>query len=624
MGDCISWCNPVFKRVETLPELDYATRNHAYILPDNKAYILNDNGDGFTELTSSATNVYDDKPLVARVEKLEAKEDSDKQTLSLNDRTITISNGNSITLPEDRDTVYDDAELKRRIQAVESRTDNFVNGVNVSREGNKVKLTYTFVDGTSKEVEFDDKDTITLAYDDSEMKRRITSLENKTDNDNQILSLSGNNLSISGGNTVQIPSPPPYNDSEILNRISSLETRPDNDKQTLSINNRTISISNGNSIELPEETLDGGNNLVCNSAFPENTTGWGLWESPSSQENTNLSVAKHVFYYNNTQNLFVLKAPTNDGVPASTKRFPVKRNTNYSINVILFGTGNIKKVNIYFLGRNQGETVTYSNVVNVKEFTGSSSTTEAIRYHFTFNTGESDEGFIRIDNGGKTDSSQTSDLYFTELDVYEGTSPRTWEMSTNCLKERVALLENKPDNDKQKLSYSNGVLSIENGNSVTVPMSIGKSAYQSWLDTGNTGTEQDFIRSLKGAKGDKGDVTDIGTNALLIYYCDLTSNIVRITGGYNAYKALTYNTKTQLGTVHLDLTPTENSPEAHIIGKLPKDAPKPYSLVEVSVFGNHSDGTGQIYITPEGIIRCNALTKGRRYIVDLLGYYVYK
>lgn len=475
MGDCISWCNPVFKRVEALPDLDYATRNHAYIMPDNKAYILNENGDGFTELTSIATTggtSYDDKPLVARVEKLEAKEDSDKQTLSLNDRTITISNGNSI--------------------------------------------------------------------------------------------------------------------------------------------------------ELPEETLDGGNNLVCNSAFPENTTGWGLWESPSPQENINLSVNKHSFYYNNTQNLFVLKSPTNDSVPASTKRFPVKRNTNYSINVILFGTGNIKKVNIYFLGRNQGESVTYSNAVNVKEFTGSPSTSEAIRYHFTFNTGESDEGFIRIDNGGKTDSSQTSDLYFTELDVYEGTSPRTWEMSTNCLKERVALLENKPDNDKQKLSYSNGVLSIENGNSVTVPMSIGKSAYQSWLDTGNTGTEQDFIRSLKGAKGDKGDVTDIGTNALLIYYCDLTSNIVRITGGYNAYKALTYNTKTQLGTVHLDLTPTENSPEAHIIGKLPKDAPKPYSLVEVSVFGNRSDGTGQIYITPEGIIRCNALTKGRRYIVDLLGYYVYK
>lgn len=380
-----------------------------------------------------------------------------------------------------------------------------------------------------------------------------------------------------------------YDDTEIKNRLSTLESKPDNDKQTLSIDNRTISISNGNSIQLPEETLDGGNNLICNSAFPENTTGWGLWESPSSQENINLSVNKHIFYYNNTQNLFVLKAPTNNGIPASTKRFPVKRNTTYSINVILFSTDNIKKVNIYFLGRNQGETVTFSNVVNVKEFTGSPSTSEAIRYHFTFNTGESDEGFIRIDNGGKTDSSPTSDLYFTEIDVYEGTSPRTWEMSTRC-----------------------------------IPTSAGKSAYQSWLDIGNTGTEQDFIRSLKGSKGDKGDVIDIGINAIVSYYCVLTSNIVHTTNGYNAYKTLTYNTKTQYGTVHLDLTPTENSPEAHIIGNLPKDAPKPYSLIEVSVSGNHPDGTGQIYITTEGIIRCNELIKGRRYIVDLLGYYVYK
>lgn len=103
MGDCISWCNPVFKRVEALPDLDYATRNHAYIMPDNKAYILNENGDGFTELTSTATTggtSYDDKPLVARVEKLEAKEDKDKQTLTLNGATLSISNGNSVELPK--------------------------------------------------------------------------------------------------------------------------------------------------------------------------------------------------------------------------------------------------------------------------------------------------------------------------------------------------------------------------------------------------------------------------------------------------------------------------------------------------------------------------------------------
>lgn len=192
------------------------------------------------------------------------------------------------------------------------------------------------------------------------------------------------------------------------------------------------------------------------------------------------------------------------------------------------------------------------------------------------------------------------------------------------IKQRLINLENKPDNDKQKLTYSNGVLSIENGNSVNVPMSIGKSAYQTWLDLGNTGTEQDFIRSLKGAKGDKGDVTDIGTNALVNFTCDITSTLVPTTTQYAGYRSFSYNTKSQLGTVHLDLRPTSSTPDAHTIGNLPNGAPKPYSLIEVNVIGNKPDGTGQIYIQTDGVIRCNALIPGRRYIVDLLGYYIYR
>ena len=38
----------------------------------------------------------------------------------------------------------------------------------------------------------------------------------------------------------------------------------------------------------------------------------------------------------------------------------------------------------------------------------------------------------------------------------------------------------------------------------------GKSAYQSWLDLGNTGTEEDFINSLKGEKGQVGEKGDPG------------------------------------------------------------------------------------------------------------------
>lgn len=38
----------------------------------------------------------------------------------------------------------------------------------------------------------------------------------------------------------------------------------------------------------------------------------------------------------------------------------------------------------------------------------------------------------------------------------------------------------------------------------------GKSAYQTWIDQGNKGTEQDFLASLKGAKGDQGATGETG------------------------------------------------------------------------------------------------------------------
>lgn len=41
----------------------------------------------------------------------------------------------------------------------------------------------------------------------------------------------------------------------------------------------------------------------------------------------------------------------------------------------------------------------------------------------------------------------------------------------------------------------------------------GKSAYETWLEQGNTGTQADFLASLEGEKGDKGDKGDKGKSA---------------------------------------------------------------------------------------------------------------
>lgn len=45
-----------------------------------------------------------------------------------------------------------------------------------------------------------------------------------------------------------------YNDTELKNRVSALEAKEDSDKQTLTLNGTTLSISNGNSVEIPKGT----------------------------------------------------------------------------------------------------------------------------------------------------------------------------------------------------------------------------------------------------------------------------------------------------------------------------------------------------------------------------------
>lgn len=178
----------------------------------------------------------------------------------------------------------------------------------------------------------------------------------------------------------------------------------------------------------------GGENLIINSAFPKNLDNWGFWET--GLPNENLHIATHDFYYNDTKNLFRLDSD-GKGVPASSRRFPVKRNTDYSLNIQTFATGNIKGVTIYFLGRKANETdKTFTKVVHVKTYSGSPSVTQAVKWHLTFNSGDCDEGYIRIDNNGTTDG-KTSMLFFAELDCYEGTTDRAWQASTKDLEEEM-------------------------------------------------------------------------------------------------------------------------------------------------------------------------------------------
>ena len=239
--------------------------------------------------------------LEGKITALENKVDNDNQTLTLDDHTLSISGGNAVTLPKyddsalkadveelkakDTELANKDQELTNEINTLKAKTDNFVSGVAVNKEGNKVKLTYSYVDGSSKEVEFEDSDTVTLAYDDTAVKERLTALEGKEDKDTVYddTELKGKLKDLSDRVTTDESAQAikdnaqdaeiqalKAKDTELAKsitdnkadadtkvqgldtRLQAIEAKEDNDKQTLSLTDHTLSISNGNSVELPK------------------------------------------------------------------------------------------------------------------------------------------------------------------------------------------------------------------------------------------------------------------------------------------------------------------------------------------------------------------------------------
>lgn len=239
--------------------------------------------------------------LEGKITALENKVDNDNQTLTLEDNTLSISGGNAVTLPKyddsalkadveelkakDTELANKDQELTNEINTLKAKTDNFISGVAVDKEGNKVKLTYSYVDGSSKEVEFEDSDTVTLAYDDTAVKERLTALETKPDKDTVYddTELKGKLKDLSDRVTTDESAQDikdnaqdakiqalEAKDTELAKsitdnkadadtkvqgldtRLQAIEAKEDSDKQTLSLTDHTLSISNGNSVELPK------------------------------------------------------------------------------------------------------------------------------------------------------------------------------------------------------------------------------------------------------------------------------------------------------------------------------------------------------------------------------------
>ncbi|VMN47698.1 PblB [Streptococcus pneumoniae] len=195
-----------------------------------------------------------------------------------------------------------------------------------------------------------------------------------------------------------------------------------------------------------------GPNLIKNSDFKNATNEWG------STQNLGRLV-KHSFYHNGQKDLMRLSNATKNENFLYSHRFNLERNTDYVLNFRGFNNSALASYDVYILGRRAGESDGFTivkKVVSSKKLSTSRSEDVSV----TFNSGEMDNAYIRFDNNGS--SSGTADLYITEVDLYKGYKPRTWQPHPE---DAVADANKKLEATQTKMTQLAGSWVVENINS---------------------------------------------------------------------------------------------------------------------------------------------------------------
>ena len=169
--------------------------------------------------------------------------------------------------------------------------------------------------------------------------------------------------------------------------------------------------------EVRSISSSGGPNMIRNSRADD---GLQYWETQS------VNFQSYVFYFNGQKRMFALT-----GVSwMKSPRFLLKKNTSYMLNFFGFNSRNTKSLKVFIRKRKKGETQDYTS----EELLFNPTTipflshVEAVKKSFKFNTGDFDEGYLYIENGGPNNGADKwSGVFLTEFDLYEGTADRKWQ-----------------------------------------------------------------------------------------------------------------------------------------------------------------------------------------------------
>ena len=173
-------------------------------------------------------------------------------------------------------------------------------------------------------------------------------------------------------------------------------------------------------VEVGKYSTVGGPNMLRNSRADDGLKYW-------TEANGRLNFTAHSFYFNSQKRMFELRP----GAVVKSPRFIVKRNTDYTLNILAFDN-NSKYFKVYISKRVKGSNLDYQQRLLI--FGGEPrwvdgpvfDNTKAVKKSITFNVGEFDECYLQFEYD-RNNPNKWGGLFMTELDFYEGKTERKWQ-----------------------------------------------------------------------------------------------------------------------------------------------------------------------------------------------------
>lgn len=173
-------------------------------------------------------------------------------------------------------------------------------------------------------------------------------------------------------------------------------------------------------VEVAKYSTVGGPNVLRNSRADDGLKYW-------TEANGRLNFTAHSFYFNGQKRMFELRP----GAVVKSPRFIVKRNTDYTLNILGFDN-NSKYFRVYVSKRVKGSVADFQQRLLI--FNGQPKwvdgpvfdNTKTVKKSITFNVGEFDECYLQFEYD-RSNPNKWGGLFMTELDFYEGTTDRRWQ-----------------------------------------------------------------------------------------------------------------------------------------------------------------------------------------------------